>query len=64
METAEGEVTISFSGGLPLRQIATPDIAEDNGIAKDLLAAAGGVSLENLPAIAASSYIGAAAPSP
>lgn len=32
VETAEGEVTISFFGGLPLRQIAAPDVAEDNGV--------------------------------
>lgn len=32
-ETAEGEVMISFFGGLPLRQIAAPDLAEGNGIA-------------------------------
>lgn len=32
VETAEGEVRISFFGGLPLLQIATPDIAESNGI--------------------------------
>lgn len=32
VETAEGMVTISFFGGLPLRQIAAPDLAESNGI--------------------------------
>ena len=32
VETAEGEVTISFFGSLPLRQIAPPDVAESNGI--------------------------------
>jgi hypothetical protein len=32
VETAEGEVTISFFGGLPLRQIAAPDLAESNGV--------------------------------
>jgi hypothetical protein len=33
VETAEGEVAISFFGGLPLRQVAAPDLAEGNGIA-------------------------------
>jgi hypothetical protein len=33
VETAEGEVKISFFGGLPLRQVAAPDLADSNGIA-------------------------------
>jgi hypothetical protein len=33
VETADGDVTISFLGGLTLRQIAAPDLAETNGIA-------------------------------
>jgi hypothetical protein len=33
VETAEGAVTVSFFGGLPLRQIAAPDVDENNGIA-------------------------------
>jgi hypothetical protein len=32
VETAEGEVAISFFGGLTLRQIEAPDVAESNGI--------------------------------